>query len=163
MAKKNPFDTIASLKTSFETVNFYSLERLGNALKVDISRLPFSIKILIENVLRHCDGNLVTENDVSAISHWNAKKSEGREIPFLPARVVLQDFTGVPCVADLAAMRSAVHKMGGDTKRINPIVPVDLVIDHSVQVDYFGSPSAFEANVEREFEQIGRASCRERV
>ncbi len=153
MATNNPFDTIASLKTSFETVKFYSLERLGNALKVDISRLPFSIKVLIENVLRHCDGHLVTEDDVSAISHWNAKKSEGSEIPFLPARVVLQDFTGVPCVADLAAMRSAVHKMGGDTKQINPIVPVDLVIDHSVQVDYFGSPSAFEANVEREFER----------
>ncbi len=154
MGKKNPFNkVISSLKTSHGAFKFYSLKSLGDALKIDISRHPFSIKILIENVLRHCDGNLVTEDDVRAITNWKAKKPEGREIPFLPARVVLQDFTGVPCVADLAAMRSAVHKMGRDTKRINPIVPVDLVIDHSVQVDYFGSPGAFEANVEREFER----------
>src|SRR3989304_8106550 len=125
MTKVNPFNAISSLKTSLGMVKLHSLNRLEKALKVDISRLPFSIKGLIENVLRHCDGHLVTEGDVSAISHWNAKKSEGSEIPFLPARVVLQDFTGVPCVADLAAMRSAVHKMGGDTKRINPIVPGD--------------------------------------
>ncbi|MCI0455136.1 MAG: aconitate hydratase AcnA [Candidatus Dadabacteria bacterium] len=154
MGKKNPFNkVISSLKTSHGAFKFYSLKSLGDALKVDISRHPFSIKILIENVLRHCDGNLVTEDDVRAIASWNAKKPAESEIPFLPARVMLQDFTGVPCVADLAAMRSAVHKMDGDTKRINPIVPVDLVIDHSVQVDYFGSPGAFEANVEREFER----------
>src|SRR3989304_10234255 len=113
MTKNNPFDAISSVKTSNGTIKFYSLKRLEDALGVDISRLPFSIKVLIENVLRQCDGKLVTEDDVSAIARWNAKKSEGREIPFLPARVVLQDFTGVPCVADLAAMRSAVHKMGG--------------------------------------------------
>src|SRR3989304_3671868 len=98
MATNNPFDTIASLKTGLGTVKFYSLERLEKALKVDISRLPFSIKVLIENVLRHCEGKLITEDDVSAIARWNAEKSEEKEIPFLPARVVLQDFTGVPCV-----------------------------------------------------------------
>ncbi len=153
MAKNDPFNAISSLKTQYGTMNFYSLERLEKAIGANVSRLPFSIKILLENVLRHCDGHIATEEDIRALAHWSPKVTEDREIPFTPARVILQDFTGVPCVADLAAMRSAVHRMGGDTKRINPIVPVDLVIDHSVQVDFFGSSAAFEANVEREFER----------
>lgn len=153
MAKNNPFDTISSLKTGYGTMKFYSLGRLEKAIGVNISGLPFSIKILLENVLRYCDGHIAIEEDVRALANWNPKAPEEIEIPFTPARVILQDFTGVPCVADLAAMRSAVHRMGKDTKRINPIVPVDLVIDHSVQVDFFGSSVAFEANVEREFER----------
>lgn len=153
MARNNPFDTISSLKTQYGTMNFYSLKRLEKAIGANVSRLPISIKILLENVLRHCDGGIATEEDIRALANWNPKVTEDREIPFTPARVILQDFTGVPCVADLAAMRSAVHRMGRDTKQINPIVPVDLVIDHSVQVDFFGSSAAFEANVEREFER----------
>lgn len=153
MAKNNPFDAVDSLRVGHKTIKFYSLSRLEKAVGVDISRLPFSIRVLIENVLRHCDGHIATEEEVLALARWNPKNPEAKEIPFMPARVILQDFTGVPCVADLAAMRSAVEKMGRDTKRINPIVPVDLVIDHSVQVDFFGSPSAFEKNVELEFER----------
>lgn len=153
MARNNPFDTISSLKTQYGTMNFYSLKRLEKAIGANVSQLPISIKILLENVLRHCDGGIATEEDIRALANWNPKVTEDREIPFTPARVILQDFTGVPCVADLAAMRSAVHRMGRDTKQINPIVPVDLVIDHSVQVDFFGSSAAFEANVEREFER----------
>jgi aconitate hydratase len=153
MAKNHPFDTISSLKTGYGAMKFYSLERLEKAIGANVSQLPFSIKILLENVLRHCDGRIATEEDIRALSNWNPKAPEEREIPFTPARVILQDFTGVPCVADLAAMRSAVHRMGKDTNQINPIVPVDLVIDHSVQVDFFGSSGAFEANVEREFER----------
>jgi aconitate hydratase len=153
MPKNNPFNTVDSLKIGRKQIKFYSLSRLEKAINVDISLLPFSIKILLENVLRHCDGRLATEEDVIALAKWNPKKLEAKEIPYMPARVILQDFTGVPCVVDLAAMRSAVHRMGRDTKRINPIVSVDLVIDHSVQVDFFRSPSAFEKNVKIEFER----------
>ncbi|MBI2487044.1 MAG: aconitate hydratase AcnA [Deltaproteobacteria bacterium] len=153
MPDNNPFDTISSLKVGRKTVKYFSLNRLENAISVDTSRLPFSIKILLENILRHCDGNIATEEDVLALTKWNPKKLEAKEIPYMPARVILQDFTGVPCVVDLAAMRSAVQLMDRDTKRINPIVPVDLVIDHSVQVDFFGSSNAFEKNVEIEFER----------
>ncbi len=153
MPKNNPFNTISSLKAGRKTIKYYSLKRLESAIGADTSRLPFSIKILLENILRHCDGNLATEEDVLALARWNPNMPEAKEIPYMPARVILQDFTGVPCVADLAAMRSAVREMGGDTKRINPIVPVDLVIDHSVQVDFFGSSKAFEKNVEIEFER----------
>ena len=153
MPTNNPFNTISSLKVGRKTVKYYSLNRLEGAIGVDTSRLPFSIKILLENILRHCDGRIATEEDVHALAKWNPEKPEARESPYMPARVILQDFTGVPCVADLAAMRDAVKNSGGDTKRINPIVPVDLVIDHSVQVDFFGSPDAFKRNVEIEFER----------
>jgi aconitate hydratase len=153
MAKNNPFNSVDSLKVGRKAIKFYSLRRLENAISMDTSRLPFSIKILLENILRHCDGHLATEEDVIALAKWDPNMPEAKEIPYMPARVILQDFTGVPCVVDLAAMRSAVHTVGGDTKRINPIVPVDLVIDHSVQVDFFGSSKAFEKNVGMEFER----------
>ncbi len=153
MPANNPFNTISSLKVGRKTIKYFSLSRLEGAIGVDTSRLPFSIKILLENILRHCDGRIATEEDVHALARWNPEKPEAREIPYMPARVILQDFTGVPCVADLAAMRDAVKNLGGDTKRINPIVPVDLVIDHSVQVDFFGSSDAFKRNVELEFER----------
>ena len=149
----NPFGSFTSLKTSYGATKIYLLKRLEDEGIADISRLPFSIRVLLENLLRHCDGHIVTEEDIVALAKWDTQNHELREIPYMPARVILQDFTGVPCVADLAAMRSTVHRMGGDPERINPIVPVDLVIDHSVQVDFFNASDAFRRNVELEFER----------
>src|SRR6202163_3163250 len=132
-----------------------------------ISRLPISIRIVLESVLRNCDGKKVSEQDVKTLANWNAKQPAQVEIPFVVARVVLQDFTGVPLLVDLAAMRSTVSRLGRDPKMIEPLVPVDLVVDHSVQVDFFGSAQALQLNLEMEFkrnrEQIGRASWRGRV
>ena len=118
-----------------------------------ISRLPVSIRIVLESVLRNCDGKKVRRKDVETLANWNAKKPANEEIPFVVARIVLQDFTGVPLVVDLAAMRSAVKKFGGDPKIIEPLVPVDLVVDHSVQVDFFGSAQALRLNLEMEFKR----------
>lgn len=149
MKMENPFGALAVLHGP---IHYYRLHRLTELGLPDLGRLPLSIKILLENVLRNCDGHLVNEEDVTALARWQPRP-EARDIPFIPARVILQDFTGVPCVADLAAMRTAVHQLGGDPKRINPVVPVDLVIDHSVQVDFFGSSTAFQANVRLEYER----------
>ena len=149
----NTLNTYSTFKTSSGTIDFYSLMLLEKELGVDTSRLPVSIRILLENVLRNFDDNIVTLENIRSLAFWNPEKPENSEIPFKPSRVILQDFTGVPCVVDLAAMRSIVSKMGGDPKRINPIVPVDLVIDHSVQVDYFASSKAFSRNVELEYER----------
>jgi aconitate hydratase len=118
-----------------------------------ISRLPVSIRIVLESVLRNCDGKKVRRKDVETLANWNAKSPANEEIPFVVARIVLQDFTGVPLVVDLAAMRSAVKKLGGDPKIIEPLVPVDLVVDHSVQVDFFGSAKALQLNLEMEFKR----------
>src|SRR5947199_377961 len=118
-----------------------------------ISRLPVSIRIVLESVLRNCDGKKVRRKDVETLASWNAKKPANEEIPFVVARIVLQDFTGVPLVVDLAAMRSAVKQVGGDPKIIEPLVPVDLVVDHSVQVDFFGSAEALRLNLEMEFKR----------
>jgi aconitate hydratase len=118
----------------------------------DVAGLPFSIKILLENLLRHEDGRLVAAADVEAMARWKPAGAE-REVAFMPARVLLQDFTGVPAVVDLAAMRDAVKRFDGDPKQINPQIPVELVIDHSVQVDNFGSGSAFRNTVAREYER----------
>jgi hypothetical protein len=118
-----------------------------------VDRLPFSIRVLLESMLRNLDGFIVTADDVSGLANWNAKAPAQEEIPFMPGRVVLQDFTGVPCVVDLAAMRDAMKKLGGDPKAINPLVPCDLVIDHSVQVDAFGSRAALTINAQKEFER----------
>jgi aconitate hydratase len=126
------------------------LEQAGLGL---VSRLPFSIKILLEAVLREVDGYTVTEEDVEKLAHWKAKAPAPDEVPFKPARVILQDFTGVPAVVDLAAMRSAIARLGGDPQKINPVVPVNLVIDHSVQVDVFGQTIALQRNAEIEFER----------
>nr|BAL57359.1 aconitate hydratase 1 [uncultured Acetothermia bacterium]BAL58875.1 aconitate hydratase 1 [Candidatus Acetothermum autotrophicum] len=133
------------------TAILYRLDALEQEGIGKITRLPFSLKILLEAVLRHCDGRLITDEDVRALAQWDPKS--GREIPFKPARVLLQDFTGVPTVVDLAAMRSAVQRLGGDPTKINPLIPVDLVIDHSVQVDYFASRLALQRNAELEFER----------
>src|SRR6202048_4908271 len=118
-----------------------------------ISRLPVSIRIVLESVLRNCDGKKVQRKDVEALANWNAKKPASEEIPFVVSRIVLQDFTGVPLVVDLAAMRSAVKQVGGDPKIIEPLVSVDLVVDHSVQVDFFRSAEALRLNLDMEFKR----------
>src|SRR6184192_2257804 len=132
---------------------FYSLPALEEQGIGKISRLPVSIRIVLESVLRNCDGQKVRRKDVEALANWNAKSPANEEIPFVVARIVLQDFTGVPLVVDLAAMRSAVKRLGGDPKIIEPLVPVDLVVDHSVQVDFFGSARALRLNLEMEFKR----------
>ena len=121
------------------------------------SRLPFSLKVLLENLLRHEDGVTVTADDIKALAAWDPKAEPDREIAFRPSRVLLQDFTGVPAIVDLAAMRDAMKRLGGDPKKINPLQPVELVIDHSVQVDEAGTPQAFAANAELEFRAQPRA------
>ena len=131
--------------------SYYALDRLGDF--GDIQRLPFSIKVLLESLLRNCDGYEVTEEDVINLAGWQASTDQREELPFKPARVILQDFTGVPAVVDLASLRSAMARLGGDPGRINPQVPVDLVIDHSVQVDRFGAADALVFNAEKEFER----------
>jgi aconitate hydratase len=128
--RQDIFGAKATLQLRDGSVTIYRLQRLQELGIADIARLPYSIRVLLENLLRHCDGYIVTEDDVKALANWQPKP-EDREIAFMPARVLLQDFTGVPCVVDLAAMRSAVAKLGGDPKKVNPLVPVDLVIDHS--------------------------------
>src|SRR5213075_3329350 len=129
---------------------FFSLPALEEQGLGKISRLPVSIRIVLESVLRNCDGTKVQRKDVEALANWNAKKTANEEIPFVVARIVLQDCTGVPLVVDLAAMRSAVRQVGGDPKIIEPLVPVDLVVDHSVQVDFFGSARALQLNLDME-------------
>ena len=145
--------THTRLSTSNGDLTYYSLPKLEEAGLVNLSRLPITIRVLLENALRNQDGYLVTEADILSVSKWDPQSPPTTEFPFLPSRVLMQDFTGVPAVVDLAAMRSAISRKGGDHTKVNPIVPVDLVIDHSVQVDYFGIPTAFQLNVEREFER----------
>ncbi|HNC74402.1 MAG TPA: aconitase family protein, partial [Elusimicrobiota bacterium] len=131
--------------------HYFRLPTLEEKGVANVSRLPYSIRILLENALRNEDGRLVTRKDVETLLHWVPKNLPEKEIPFIAARVLLQDFTGVPVVVDLAAMRDAARAVGVDPKKINPLFPVDLVIDHSVQVDAFGSAAAFTANVETEY------------
>src|SRR5437879_1991197 len=152
-----PHDLFGSLQ-KFDLGNgkqgaFYSLPALEKAGVGPISRLPVSIRLVLESVQRNCDGKKVTESNVKTLANWapNARRTE--EIPFIVARIVLQDFTGVPLVVDLAAMRSAVVRLGRDPKIIEPLVPVDLVVDHSVQVDFFGSQRALELNLDMEFKR----------
>ncbi|MGI9354886.1 MAG: aconitate hydratase AcnA [Rhizobiaceae bacterium] len=135
---------------------YYSLKEAEENGLIGVSRLPYSLKVLLENLLRFEDGRSVTDDDIRAVAQWLDKKgSSGKEIAYRPARVLMQDFTGVPAVVDLAAMRDATQNLGGDTSAINPQVPVDLVIDHSVMVDFFGGANAFEKNVDREYERNG--------
>jgi aconitate hydratase len=147
-SQNDPFGAAASLTTKAGTFKIFKLSKLGN-----VERMPYSIKVLLESALRHCDGFQVTEQDVKGLAAYNAKKPAEVEIPFFPGRVVLQDFTGVPCVVDLAAMRSAMKRLGGKPSKINPQVPCDLVIDHSVQVDSFGSAQALGINTKFEFQR----------
>src|SRR3989475_632167 len=132
---------------------FYSLPQLEMAGAGPVSRLPVSIRLVLESLLRNCDGKRVTEQHVRALANWKPNGSRTEEIPFVVARIVLQDFTGVPLLVDLAAMRSAVARFRQDPKRIEPLVPVDLVVDHSVQVDFYGTPDALRKNLEMEFQR----------
>src|ERR687896_1094957 len=151
MPERNAFDAQTRLDTGSGEVTIHSLKRLDERVDGDVFSLPFSIRVMLESLLRNCGGKFVTEEDVEALASW--PESVGGELAYLPARVVMQDFTGVPAVVDLAAMRSAMQQLGGDPAKINPLVPSDLVIDHSVQVDAFGSPAALQFNAEREFER----------
>ncbi len=154
MAGRDTFRTRRTLSVGEREYAYFSLKAFADATGTDLERLPFSIRILLENVLRNEDGELIRAEDVEAIAGWTARGDE-REVPFMPARVLLQDFTGVPAIVDLAAMRDAVRRLGADPGKINPRIPADLVIDHSVQVDRFGTAAAFAYNSEREFERNG--------
>jgi aconitate hydratase len=148
----NLFNTLQTFSTEKgKSGQFYSLPQLEREGVGPVSRLPVSIRVVLESVLRNCDGRVVEESDIQALSNWQAEAERTEEIPFNVARVLLQDFTGVPLLVDLAAMRSAVQRMGRDPKIIEPLVPVDLVIDHSVQVDFWASPDALRLNMETEF------------
>ncbi|MGD9802667.1 MAG: aconitate hydratase AcnA [Hyphomicrobiaceae bacterium] len=142
-----------TLTVGTKTYEYFSLPDAEKNGLAGISKLPFSLKVLLENLLRHEDGRSVKADDIRAMADWLKTKTSKAEIAYRPARVLLQDFTGVPCVVDLAAMRDAMAAMGGDPAKINPLVPVDLVIDHSVQVDYFGTPDAFTKNVDIEYQR----------
>src|SRR6187549_1632259 len=144
MTALDSFKCLRPLKVGSKTYAIYSLAAAEkNGLK-GISRLPFSMKVLLENLLRHEDGRSVTKQDLQAVAQWLKTKTSEREIPFRPARVLMQDFTGIPAVVDLAAMRDAMKALGGDPKKINPLVPVDLIIDHSVAINHFGFAGAFK-------------------
>ena len=149
----NPFDSRDTLDLSTGPATIYRLDALAKAGITDLDKLPYSIRILLENVLRHHGNGIVTDDEVALVGGWKPQPDRSREVPYMPGRVILQDFTGVPAVVDLAAMRDAMVRMGGDPDKINPLVQTDLVIDHSVQVDFFGTSRAFELNVEREMER----------
>ena len=148
---ENSFGARADLEVGGRSYEIYRLDALQESF--DVARLPFSLKILLENLLRNEDGVAVRKQDIEALANWDHNAEPSKEIGFTPARVVMQDFTGVPAVVDLAAMRDAMAELGGDPAKINPLVPAELVIDHSVQVDAFGTRDAFRINAEREFER----------
>src|SRR3954449_2742789 len=147
----NSFDARGTLNVGDRRLDIFRLDALQS--KYDVARLPFSLKVLLENLLRTEGNGSVTADDIEALARWDANAEPSDEIAFTPARVVMQDFTGVPAVVDLAAMRDAMAALGGDPAKINPLVPAELVIDHSVQVDVFGTRDAFVRNAELEFER----------
>ena len=151
MTSSNSFGAQKTLNVNGQSIQIYSLPALEKAGFAGVSRLPYSMKILLENLVRREDNAFVKADDITAVAGWKAKAGVEKEISFMPARVLLQDFTGVPCVVDLAAMRDAMVALKGNPDRVNPLQPVELVIDHSVQVDYFGRPDAFTLNAELEF------------
>ncbi|MGE5358018.1 MAG: aconitate hydratase AcnA [Bacteroidales bacterium] len=151
MTRLNSFGTKSEIHVGSRTYDIFSLPALERAGFARVGRLPYSLKILLENLLRHEDGHAVKADDVAALAGWDVAAGTQKEMAFTPARVLLQDFTGVPAVVDLAAMRDGIVRLGGDPKRVNPLQPVELVIDHSVQVDHFGRPGVFELNAELEF------------
>src|ERR671932_522142 len=144
----NSFDARSTLQVGDESYEIFRLDKVEGS-----ARLPYSLKVLLENLLRNEDGHNVTADQVRALAAWDPNAEPDTEIQFTPARVVMQDFTGVPCVVDLAAMREAMRDLGGDPARINPLAPAELVIDHSVVVDRFGASDAFRRNAEIEFER----------
>ena len=145
--------TRRTLNVGGKEYDYFSLEAASEAGLGDVSRLPYSLKVLLENLLRYEDGGSVTVDDAKALAGWLDKRTSSHEIAFRPARVLMQDFTGVPSVVDLAAMRQAMSDMGGDPDKINPLSTCNLVIDHSVTIDFSGTPDAMEKNIEREFER----------
>ncbi len=153
LPSKNSFSTRATLQAGSASYEYYRLEELARAGMGNVSRLPFSLKVLLENLLRHEDGRFVHAADIRALAQWNPSDGAEKEISFMPARVLLQDFTGVPAVVDLAAMREAMRQLGGNPKKINPLLPAELVIDHSVQVDIFGAANAFAFNADMEMKR----------
>ena len=142
------FKSRSSLKVKNKTYTYFRLDAVKNS-----AALPFSLKILLENLLRHEDGKTVTKQDIDALANWNPTATPDKEIAFTPARVLMQDFTGVPAIVDLAAMRDAMQKLGGNPEKINPLQPAELVIDHSVQVDKFGTANAFAENEAFEYQR----------
>src|SRR4029079_5583972 len=153
MTSLDSFRCCKTLQVGSKSYAYFSLPTAErNGLK-GISRLPFSMKVLLENLLRNEDGRSVTKEDIQAVAQWLKTKTSEREIAFRPARVLMQDFTGVPAVVDLAAMRDAMKLLGGEPRKINPLAPVDLVIDHSVSVDFFGTPNSFRQNVKLEYDR----------
>ncbi len=153
MANKNLHNSRSSFEVNGKTYNFYRLAAIEEAGVAKVSRLPYSIKVLLESVLRQYDGYVIKEEHVDNLAKWGKDSDANAEVPFKPSRVVLQDFTGVPVVVDLTSLRTAMKEMGGDPNEINPAIPVDLVIDHSVQVDKYGNSSALQANMDLEFER----------
>ena len=154
LPSKNSFSARAPLRVGSETFDMYRLDALERAGIGRVGSLPFSLRVLLENLLRHEDDRFVRSEDIQALARWDPKSAAGaseKEVSFMPARVLLQDFTGVPAVVDLAAMRDALKALGGDPKKINPLIPAELVIDHSVQVDQFGTKDAFSINALLEF------------
>jgi aconitate hydratase len=153
MSPYDPYQIRGTFKTAFGTYTLYRLTDFARTQAIDLERLPFSIRLLLENALRNLDGETLREEDVESLALWQPEEVNRPAIPFHPGRVLLQDFTGVPVIVDLAAMRSAVARLGGDPTLINPVLPVDLVIDHSVQVDSAGLPDSLQRNVEKEYER----------
>lgn len=151
----NSFGTLETIKIGNETLSYHSFTKLEKATGIDMSKFPYSMKVLIENLLRHEDGKAVTKKDIEAVLKNDPKGESNVEIQFTPGRVLLQDFTGVPVVADLAAMRDGMASRKGDVQKVNPLRPVDLVIDHSVQMDYYGNKEALQKNIDLEFQRNG--------
>jgi len=153
MKGTDSFNTRSTLEIGTHSYTYFSLPKLAEQLNVDLDGLPVSIRILLENLLRNEDGKHIEKAHIEGLSRWSPTPDVKGEVPYMPARVLMQDFTGVPAVVDLAAMRDALARLGGDPKKINPQIPVHLVIDHSVQVDKFGCKSAYEINAEKEMER----------
>src|SRR5690554_2261774 len=155
MSKENPslYNSKRTFEVNGKTYHYYDLEAIKEAGVANVSKLPYSIKVLLESVLRQHDGKVITEEHVENLAKWGTDDVKNIDVPFKPARVILQDFTGVPAVVDLASLRKAMADMGGDPNEINPAIPVDLVIDHSVQVDEFGSTNSLFRNMQLEFER----------
>ena len=148
----NTFGSRSTLRVGDREYEIYRIDALDKQ-GISTAKLPYSLRILLENLLRREDGKAVTADTIKKLATWSGKKTYDDEIAFMPSRVLLQDFTGVPAVVDLASMRDAIKRLGGDASLINPLVPAELVIDHSVQVDEFGSPQAFQLNADLEFQR----------
>lgn len=153
MSNTNAYNAKKQFELNGKTYNYYRLKDLEEAGLGKVDRLPFSIRVLLESLLRQHDGHQIKNEHVESLANWGTDKATGADVPFKPSRVILQDFTGVPAVVDLASLRKAMVDLGGEPDKINPEVPVDLVIDHSVQVDQYGTPDALRANMELEFER----------